>query len=81
MKILRPMPIVFGGISPQSLGRATRAGDAVPFVFRGPDGAPAVDNTFVFDRRADSWGWRMDNVRDGVLEPFDRVTRTRRPGG
>lgn len=68
---------VFGGISPQSLGRATRAGDSMPFVFLGPDGAPAFNNTFAYDRRADTWEWRMDNVRNGALEPFARVTLSR----
>ena len=68
---------VFGGISPQSFGRATRVGDSMPFVFLGPDGTPAFNNTFAYDRRADSWEWRMDNVRNGALEPFARVTLSR----
>ena len=68
---------VFGGISVQSIGRATRAGDSIPFVFRGVDGAPAFNNTFVYDRRADTWEWRMDNVRDGRPVPFARVTLSR----
>ena len=68
---------VFGGVSTQSIGHAARSGDTMPFVFRGADGSPAFQNTFVYDRGADRWEWRMDNVRNGTATPFARVTLTR----
>lgn len=70
---------VFGGVSAQSIGRAARSGDSIPFLFRGQDGTPGFRNTFAYDRAADRWEWRMDNIRDGANVPFARVTLTRQP--
>lgn len=70
---------VFGGIAPASLAEAPPTGDSIAFVFHhGP--TAAFHNTFVYDRRADSWAWRMDNEADGKLDPFARVTLTRAKG-
>jgi hypothetical protein len=69
---------VYGGISAESLGRASRDGDAIPFVFKDQGGADRFHNTFAYDRHADRWTWSLDNVKDGKPAPFARFTLTRR---
>jgi len=66
-----------GGIASGVLGYATRRGDELPFVFELPDGT-GIHNTFVYNRDADTWEWRIDNEQGGELSPFARVTLTRR---
>jgi hypothetical protein len=68
---------VYGSVTPQSLGTATRSGDALPFVFHDEHGAENFHTTFAYDRAADRWNWVMDNVRDGQPRPFARLTMTR----
>jgi hypothetical protein len=69
---------VFGGMSIESLGRATRRGDEIPFIFTSPEGREALHNTFAYDRAADRWEWRIDNIdASGAASPFARVTLTR----
>jgi hypothetical protein len=69
---------VFGGISTQSIGRATRGGDAIPFVFTNRDDRGGFHTTMAYQRATDSWTWRMDNVAaDGTESPFARVALTR----
>jgi hypothetical protein len=69
---------VFGGIAADSLGRATREGDTIPFVFKDSSGKESFHNTFTYDRRSDRWTWSLDNVTDGKAAPFARFTLTRR---
>jgi hypothetical protein len=66
-----------GGLSAQAIGRAKRSGDAIPFLFKEPDGSISFNNTFSYDKGSDSWTWQMDNVRDGKAVPFGRVRLTR----
>lgn len=67
-----------GGLAAQAIARGKRAGDTIPFLFRGPDGAVSFDNTFSYERATDSWAWRMDNVQNGKAVSFGRVRLTRR---
>jgi hypothetical protein len=68
-----------GGLAPAGLGRGTRAGDSIPFLFRDPDGTISFSNTFAYDAGAEAWTWELDNVRkDGTHAPFGRVRLTRR---
>lgn len=69
---------VFGGISAQSVGRATPAGDRIAFVFGNAQGQPGFQTTFIYDRATDRWSWEMDNIENGRPSPFARVALTRR---
>ena len=69
---------VWGGASAETIGRATRRGSLLPFVFRDKDGAEAFHTTFAYDEKADAWDWRLDNVEKGTEKPFARVKLTRR---
>jgi len=66
-----------GGLSAQALGRAKRGGDEIPFVFAVKDGG-SFQTTFAYDRKADTWEWRMDEEQKGVMTPFARVKLTRK---
>lgn len=52
--------------------------DALPLEFRDAQGALIFTNTFTYNRAADSWEWRMDNIRDGQPATFGLVTLRRR---
>lgn len=67
-----------GGLSAQAIGHGKRSGDAIPFLFKEPDGKVSFNNTFSYDKGSDSWTWQMDNVRDGKPVPFGRVRLTRK---
>ena len=67
---------VYGGIAPGSLAQVAPSGDTIAFVFH-HDATSSFHNTMVYDRRADSWTWRMDNDNAGQLSPFARVTLVR----
>jgi hypothetical protein len=62
-----------GGLAPEGIGHATRAGGEIPFVFLDGSGKISFKNTFAYDERTDSWAWIMDNVADGKSIPFGRV--------
>ena len=62
----------------EGIGRAKRAGDDIPFVFKDDKQQITFRNTFSYDQKADSWAWRMDNVQDGKDVPFGRVKLTRK---
>ncbi len=59
------------------IGRGAASGDSIPFLFR-YTATTSFHTTFVYDRARDSWQWHMDNDSAGVLQPFARVTLTRR---
>ena len=67
---------VTGVASPDTGGTAQRVGQTLPFVFKSSQGD--FHTTFVYDAKADRWQWRMDAEQKGKLEPFARVTLTRR---
>jgi len=66
-----------GGLTPQSLGRGTRDGDAIRFSWKEPDGTVSFTNTFAYDKAANAWTWALDNIVKGKPVPFGRVTLTR----
>jgi len=67
----------WGGVTAQSLARARREGDSIPFVFKDKDGS-LFRTTFICDRGADSWEWRMDAEQNGTTKPFTRVKLVRK---
>ncbi len=60
------------------VGHAKRSGDDIPFVFKDDKQQIGFRNTFSYDKKADSWTWRLDNVHDGKGVPFGRVRLTRK---
>lgn len=68
-----------GGLMTPPIGRATRAGDEIPFVFVLPDSS-TFHTTFRYERPTDSWRWSMDAVQRGATQPFARLRMTRAPG-
>jgi hypothetical protein len=67
---------VTGVASPDTGAVAQRDGDTLPFVFKDPSGD--FHTTFAYDAKNDTWTWRMDGEDKGKLQPFARVTLTRR---
>jgi hypothetical protein len=68
-----------GGLTPAAFGRAKRAGDSIPFLFRASDGTISFSNVFSYDAASEGWTWQLDNVRkDGTYVPFGRVRLSRR---
>ncbi len=65
-----------GGLNPQALGRATRDGSDIPFLFHGGDGS-LFHTTFHYDSNADTWQWLMDGEQNGAREPFARLVLSR----
>lgn len=51
--------------------------DAIPFEFRDGNGGLVFLNTFVLNRRDDTWEWRMENVRGEERDTFGLVTLRR----
>ena len=66
-----------GGLVPEGIGHAMRAGEEIPIVFLDSSGRVSFKNTFAYDKSTDSWTWIMDNVADGKAIPFGRVKLTR----
>jgi hypothetical protein len=66
-----------GGLSTEGFGHAKLNGESIPFVFYDAAGRTSFENTFSYDRKADTWSWIMDNVENGKRKPFGRVTLVR----
>jgi hypothetical protein len=66
-----------GGLAPEGIGHAIHAVGEIPFAFSDGTGKVSFRNTFVYHKNTHSWEWIMDNVLDGKLIPFGRVTLTR----
>jgi hypothetical protein len=64
-----------GGLSPESLGYATRTGDELLLVFKHKDDETHL--TFAYNAGTNSWDVRMDTVKDGVRDPVVRATLAR----
>jgi hypothetical protein len=60
------------GLSNGVLGRAKPSGDELRLLFKYGDGS-TFHTTFVYDRKADTWQWKMDGEEKGQLVPFARV--------
>ncbi len=67
----------YGGLTSASIGVASPKQDELAFVFKDEKGAVSFNNDFVYDAKAGTWEWRMDNIVDGVAKPFARVKLTR----
>jgi hypothetical protein len=67
---------VYGGLASESIGVASPKENELPFVFKDDKGAVTFNNDFVYDVKANTWEWRMDNVANGVSKPFGRVKLT-----
>ena len=67
---------ITGVASPDAGGIAQRDGNTLPFVFKSDQGD--FHTTFVYRAGTDAWTWTMDMEQGGRLDPFARVTLTRR---
>lgn len=67
---------VYGGLTSASIGVANPKENELPFIFRNEKGEVDFKNEFVYDTKAGTWEWRMDNVENGVAKPFGRVKLT-----
>lgn len=67
---------VFGGVSPQSIGRAATGSDSLAFTFPST-GTADFHTTFVYERATDGWRWVMDNEENGTRKPFARLSMRR----
>lgn len=65
------------GLSNGVIGRAKPSGDELRLLFKFADGS-TFPTTFLYDRKADTWEWKMDGEEKGQLTPFARVTLRRR---
>lgn len=69
---------VFGARYSETLGYGTRDGNALRFIFEYPDGP--FHTTFLWNRDADSWEWRMEQKdKNGKWSPFGDLKLTRTP--
>ncbi len=64
------------GLSSDVIGRATQAGDSIPFVFA-LAASDQIHTTFSYDKAADTWQWLIDNLADGRTQRFANVTLKR----
>ena len=69
---------VYGGISPQSIGRCKPNGNEISFVFRDSSNADNFHTKFIYNINHDTWQWLMDNVDKGQLKPFADMKLTRK---
>lgn len=68
---------IWGGFSKATVGYAPRAKDEIRFLFS--DDKSTFHTTFLYNSKADTWEWQMDNEQDGKLVPFLRAKLTRPP--
>jgi hypothetical protein len=66
----------FGGLNTQSVGSATKRGEALPFVFTNLDGS-FTRTTMSFDPANKMWSWTIDEDSAGKLSRFATLTLTR----
>ncbi|MBK7048295.1 MAG: hypothetical protein IPH48_17710 [bacterium] len=60
------------GLSNGVLGRAKPTDDELRLLFTYADGS-TFHTTFAYDRKVDTWQWKMDGEEQGQLIPFARV--------
>jgi hypothetical protein len=66
------------GLVGWALGHAGADAGKLAFLFSDKNGDPSLQNTFTYDRRTNTWRWKIDNVDKGELQPFADVKLTRR---
>ena len=71
---------VYGGLTSESIGVASPKENEIDFTFKDEKGNATFQNDFVYDAKADTWEWRMDNLDKGVAKPFARVKLSRSAG-
>lgn len=67
----------YNAFYPGGVGHGQAAADSIAFLFTYTP-TTSFHTTFVYDRAADRWAWRMDNDANGARRPFARVTLVRR---
>ena len=65
------------GLASGVLGRGTRNGNEITFLFKDTDGS-STHTVFAYDPATGIWQWRIDNEGQGKLQPFARVTLKKR---
>ncbi|HTP69404.1 MAG TPA: hypothetical protein VMJ35_10915 [Dongiaceae bacterium] len=65
-----------GGLSAPGIAHGKRSGDSIPFLFT-LSASDSIRNTFVYDRRADTWKWLIDNETNGKSQRFADVNLSR----
>lgn len=65
-----------GGLKNDVFGHAERKGDSIPFLFN--MGGMLFHTTFAYQSTSDTWQWTMDGEVNGTLQPFARLTMTRK---
>ena len=66
-----------GLLAPTARGK--RGNDEIAFLFRDKDkDSGGIHTTFVYNKGADTWNWRIDNENGGKLTSFARVKLTRK---
>jgi hypothetical protein len=65
-----------GGLTSQTVCRATPSGDSIPFIFTI---SPSVSlrTTFTYERVTDTWRWVIDNEANGKTDRFASVKLAR----
>jgi hypothetical protein len=66
-----------GGLSAAGIAHGKRSGDTIPFVFNLAAG-DTFHNTFIYDRDNGTWKWVLDDETGGNVQPFARVTLTKK---
>jgi len=68
---------VYGGLTTESIGRATPKENELAFVFTDEHGETIFTNTFTYDSKTNTWENRLDNVVKGEAKPFARFKLTK----
>jgi hypothetical protein len=66
-----------GGLSAQAIGKGKRSRDEIPFVFK-ISNTSILRTTIAYGRGSNTWEWRIDDEESGKLQPFARVTLSRK---
>jgi hypothetical protein len=65
-----------GGLMNDVFGHAERVGNTIPFLFN--ICGSLFHTTFAYNAASDTWKWTMDGEEKGTLQPFARMTMTRK---
>jgi hypothetical protein len=65
------------GLTNGGVGRGKPTGSTIPFFFK-TNGGDIFHTSFIYAPASDSWQWVMDGESGGKLQPFARVTLTRK---
>lgn len=66
-----------GGLTADGFGHGTPSGNSIPFLFKTAAGS-VFHTTFIYAPANDAWQWKMDDESGGKLQPFARVTLTKK---